>query len=290
MFSVAWDSYVEEHDVTFKATQMSLAEEMKDILADEAAAAADCAADQCHLHDDDELNFRYSSDEGDEVVDDVEEDGCLDPVSPSSTVDVFTIPDVSTATSSPAPATRSPVGVGLTDEDMGDVILDDVVVGGCLGSDSPSSSVIVTLVSDCSTASSSSVCTAPAFPVVKVSHTCAFCLSGGGSIDKVSVFKCGACKVTYYCSRDHQRAHWSVHKKVCIPMDSPTPASTLPSLPLSSTPKSDLASWVGSRKGWVDVAASGWWSDDDLSDDPSVGKDVFKVPAPVLTPNLPWEL
>ena len=67
-------------------------------------------------------------------------------------------------------------------------------------------------------------------------------------------------------------------------MDSPTPASTLPSLPLSSTPKSDLASWVGSRKGWVDVAASGWCSDEDLSDVPSVGKDVIKVHVPVLTP------
>ena len=67
-------------------------------------------------------------------------------------------------------------------------------------------------------------------------------------------------------------------------MDSPSPASTLPSLPLSSTPKSDLASWVGSRKGWVDVAASGCCSDEELSDVPPVGKDVIKVPVPVLTP------
>ena len=29
------------------------------------------------------------------------------------------------------------------------------------------------------------------------------------------LLRCSACKVTYYCSKEHQRQHWSAHKKPC---------------------------------------------------------------------------
>ena len=30
-----------------------------------------------------------------------------------------------------------------------------------------------------------------------------------------SLLKCGGCKTTYYCSKEHQKAHWQTHKPLC---------------------------------------------------------------------------
>jgi hypothetical protein len=36
-----------------------------------------------------------------------------------------------------------------------------------------------------------------------------------GSCQSRGLMKCGRCKITYYCSKECQKKHWSQHKKVC---------------------------------------------------------------------------
>jgi hypothetical protein len=40
---------------------------------------------------------------------------------------------------------------------------------------------------------------------------CAFC----GMLDEERLNKCARCKQTYYCCREHQKAHWKEHKPDC---------------------------------------------------------------------------
>jgi len=42
---------------------------------------------------------------------------------------------------------------------------------------------------------------------------CALC--GKGSGGETKLMRCSKCSVTYYCSREHQIAHWKVHKSEC---------------------------------------------------------------------------
>ena len=41
------------------------------------------------------------------------------------------------------------------------------------------------------------------------SPSCAVCGSMAG------LKACSRCQEVYYCSRDHQTAHWKIHKKTC---------------------------------------------------------------------------
>lgn len=34
---------------------------------------------------------------------------------------------------------------------------------------------------------------------------------------KPATHKCGGCHETYYCGKEHQKAGWKVHKKICKP-------------------------------------------------------------------------
>ena len=42
-----------------------------------------------------------------------------------------------------------------------------------------------------------------------MSNKCGFCF-------KDSVLKCGRCKKIFYCSKEHQKSHWKIHKKQCV--------------------------------------------------------------------------
>ncbi|KAK5731405.1 hypothetical protein LTR15_001345 [Elasticomyces elasticus] len=43
------------------------------------------------------------------------------------------------------------------------------------------------------------------------SGVCGHCGAGGGK----TLMKCGGCKKRQYCSKEHQKAHWKVHKDFC---------------------------------------------------------------------------
>ncbi|KAL3272855.1 hypothetical protein HHI36_014316 [Cryptolaemus montrouzieri] len=43
-----------------------------------------------------------------------------------------------------------------------------------------------------------------------MSQSCAVC-------KKIAVQSCSACNTTYYCSKEHQKSHWKVHKNACAP-------------------------------------------------------------------------
>ncbi len=42
-------------------------------------------------------------------------------------------------------------------------------------------------------------------------HSCGF-----DECNEVATKQCSACKSVYYCSEDHQRAHWKTHKAICV--------------------------------------------------------------------------
>ncbi len=46
--------------------------------------------------------------------------------------------------------------------------------------------------------------------------SCSVCGKTGGTM------RCSRCKVTAYCGKEHQKAHWKVHKKTCIARDGET--------------------------------------------------------------------
>mmetsp|Transcript_11094 Transcript_11094/g.27992 ORF Transcript_11094/g.27992 Transcript_11094/m.27992 type:complete len:97 (+) Transcript_11094:70-360(+) len=45
-------------------------------------------------------------------------------------------------------------------------------------------------------------------------NQCAFCLVKDED-SEVDLMRCGACKQTFYCSREHQRSDWPAHKLLC---------------------------------------------------------------------------
>jgi MYND finger len=45
-------------------------------------------------------------------------------------------------------------------------------------------------------------------------NQCAFCLVKDAD-SEVDLMRCGACKQTFYCSREHQRKDWPAHKVLC---------------------------------------------------------------------------
>lgn len=53
--------------------------------------------------------------------------------------------------------------------------------------------------------------------------------------------RCSRCKKTYYCSAEHQKGHWQLHKGVCI-------ASTLKIEPKLTVPSTDSNSSTDSNK------------------------------------------
>ena len=58
------------------------------------------------------------------------------------------------------------------------------------------------------------------------SAQCAQC--GQPETDESTLLRCSRCKCTYYCSPEHQRAHWPSHRSACLPTAStsaPTPAT-----------------------------------------------------------------
>ena len=44
---------------------------------------------------------------------------------------------------------------------------------------------------------------------------CALCKDPDGGDDDKILEQCTRCNVAYYCGKDHQVEHWSVHKKHC---------------------------------------------------------------------------
>jgi hypothetical protein len=46
-------------------------------------------------------------------------------------------------------------------------------------------------------------------------QTCRQCRKSDDASERFQ--QCSRCKVTYYCSRDCQKDHWSIHKKECLP-------------------------------------------------------------------------
>ena len=37
-----------------------------------------------------------------------------------------------------------------------------------------------------------------------------------------AIKRCGRCRVVGYCGKEHQKADWEVHKKICVPMRGPS--------------------------------------------------------------------
>ena len=48
-------------------------------------------------------------------------------------------------------------------------------------------------------------------PGAKVCHLC----TNETTPDNTPLLQCSRCKKSYYCSKEHQKIHWKVHKKVC---------------------------------------------------------------------------
>ena len=100
-------------------------------------------------------------------------------------------------------------------------------------------------------------------PNTDIPRSCAFCLKGGGSINKVGIFKCSSCRAAYYCSRLCQRLDWPDHKKVCAqdPLKevTSTPAPSSPSVCTSGlgTPWS-LGVSKPDHNPWARVASQIW--------------------------------
>lgn len=92
---------------------------------------------------------------------------------------------------------------------------------------------------------------------------------------------CSACKSTRYCSRDHQRLHWKIHKTVCRPSEksSASTASTLSEPPSWSPPVfPELSIEVADELGEEDGD-----HDDDSKDEskkPQIWEDAGKVISP----------
>ena len=48
-------------------------------------------------------------------------------------------------------------------------------------------------------------------------HQCSHCFAERSPALK-NLYICSGCRVVRYCSRDHQLAHWSTHKPLCLPI------------------------------------------------------------------------
>jgi hypothetical protein len=48
---------------------------------------------------------------------------------------------------------------------------------------------------------------------IEIRGACAFCHRPEAS--DLKLLRCAACKVELYCSKDHQKSHWSEHKALC---------------------------------------------------------------------------
>lgn len=78
---------------------------------------------------------------------------------------------------------------------------------------------------------------------------CALC--GAAS----AVLRCGRCKSVVYCSAEHQRSHWAVHKVECAAIAAPPSAATQPPAKVIATSSVPTAPLPIASTGTQDTSA-----------------------------------
>lgn len=79
-------------------------------------------------------------------------------------------------------------------------------------------------------------------------HQCSHCFAERSPALK-NLYICSGCRVVRYCSRDHQLAHWSTHKPLCLPIKRVKAIAESEERKISMNPGS-FKGRNGAQEGW----------------------------------------